>query len=867
MEFSFENCLQAQTFQSKSGGICFRFDDYQTADKLRAVNALFNKYGFKFTYALNTGIPDLLKDTTFWNAAKELENAGHELADQSPSDAIHYFEPNTAAIALSYNGRAGVDHITTGSPNRVCLKYSILNNAGAGDEGNIDISGNRIISKNNGEFAWTKLNNGKVATHLYFPSLGKLVQIGNILNANANNPDTIFVNTIWNEPIALGTYSNIAYRKISPYQLSIDKEGLQLMAEFSMEQFEKYKLKLPKTFIHPGGAHPYVDKQVLKEALEPFGIKCAASYPEQNTGISYYNPHNNLQYCIQGSDISPETQSAAVIKTSIAEAVAKNQILISINHFSSAYGASPFSQMLSNLEQVLIWCKANTIPVKTYQDWSNYLWGGFWDQSEDIFPALQTDLDKNGTADGLTFGTTIIKDTVSGVLYNKNYCLQANSSGTLVSCDRLFGLNRGKNTFYVSTKGGANANDYLTLVVNLPEINASRYYAIPCNSSNFTERSVDIEIPDGINYVSFILNYVSSSNAKIYVSGIKFKSAKKPFLKGKKISRVANQAFTQIDLAQDGACSGYAQTQMQYYILTNGQNIAASLTANRYLNLVPKNNRFWIGLDSIKLAIKAPDNTADTDWIYINSIPCKICKEQTLLLSINKDTLVDATYTWGSKPIDPFLQSTTTNSILVKPSQKTSYFNTLTFKNTSKRTDSILVDLIPSNIITGPFELKRFNGANSVSFTLNYPSYYKIELYQIPVAGETISTNGSNITITRNAGFVGNMEAKLLISTPACKSIIHTLVATTYAVGERELAMEINSPTIYPNPFGQFFSIESTSLKNAKLEVYNLMGAQVFAGMLTDGKNVISAENWLPGIYLVQLITDKQVYQTKVVKE
>ena len=112
--------VQAQTYLAKKAGVCFRFDDYQKPENLEKVRLLFNKHGVKFTYSLNTGLGEIFGDTAFWNVVKRMEADGHELADQSPTDVSHYFEPKTTAEAQTFAGRPGVDHVNS-TYNRVCL--------------------------------------------------------------------------------------------------------------------------------------------------------------------------------------------------------------------------------------------------------------------------------------------------------------------------------------------------------------------------------------------------------------------------------------------------------------------------------------------------------------------------------------------------------------------------------------------------------------------------------------------------------------------------------------------------------------------------------------------------------------------------
>lgn len=869
ISLTFLTTSHAQTYQQKLGGVCFRFDDYQNPANIQQMRALFNKYGYKFTYAVNMGLGELYNDTAFWNVLKQMETDGHEIADQSPSDCSHYFDTKTPEQAQAFANRPGVDHVSivTGSFNRVCLKYQILNANGAGDEGKVDISGNRIISKSAGEFAWSKLNNGRFTSHLYFPTIGKLVTMYDIKNANAADVDTIFVKSFWKEDITLTNSSNVSFKKLTPYDLSIEKEGLQTMTEFTFKIFEAHNLKYPVSFIHPGGSHPYVDRQVLKDAFEPFGYKGGAAYPYEKRGISYYNPKSLNQFSLQGGDITPENNTIDECKKWIAEYNAKNTIVVSINHFTSLGAVYSFPQMLLNLEQILIWCKANGIAVKTYKEWNSYYADGFFDQTDDIFPPLQNDFDKDGAPDGLTLGASGLIDTINGVTYSKNVCFKVSTNGTsLFSTFKIYGLNRGKNTLYLSTKGGLSTNDYLNLVINLPELGISKYVNVATNTTAYTERAVDIEVPNGATYINLSINYYTQTGQRVYVSGIKLKSAKKPSFKAFVIERKAHEVFPNINLSSFAACNGYTQSQLSFFVLTQPNHSTASLTGSS-LRLLPKNNRFWVGIDSIRISVKAPDNTADTTWIQIRSVLGKVCKDQLVLIAITKDTINDLSYAWASKPVDPFLVSTNTNTVYGKPSQLTTYANTITFKNASKRTDSIAIGVLNTVVTNGPFELLRFNGNNSVTFNVSYPAYYGLQYLQLPGSGGSIQQNGSSFTITRNAGYIGNVEAKLWVTTPTCNGIIHTLSATTYAAGLETNSEKLFPILYYPNPFETSFNVRLPEIRNFRLTVFDMSGKLVFSNNYVSAKECsVQTETWKSGMYLIKLESDNQLFTSRMVK-
>ena len=858
--------IYAQTYITKKGGMCFRFDDYQEPEKLKRVLDIFNKHNVKFTYALNTGIGEAFADTAYWNLLKILVRDGHELADQTPTDASHFFETKTVQEAQNYAARPGVDHVTSGSK-RVCLKYTLLSTAGAGDESKVDVKGNRIISKANGEFSWQKLANNRVTAHLYLPSRNAILSLGNIFNANSNDPDTIFVGNFWKEEIDLGTATNIDYKRLSIYDVSIAKEGIQHMAEYTQKVFTKYGLPLPTTFIHPGGRHPYLTSEVLKQALEPLGIKGGASYPFEKMGITYHNPKGINQFQLQGGDISPENQTLAEINAYIAEFFAKNNIIVSINHLNAFGSGNSLDQMLDRLEQMVVWCKSNNVPIKTYKDWIQVISDSYFDQTFDIFPPLQNDFDKNGIPDGLAMGNSSLRDTINGVAYSKNVCFSVAATTNVFSISRLYGLSRGKNTLYLSTKGGSSIQDYFNVLIDMPEINFTRTVQVYSNTTAYTERSIDIEVPAGVSYINLTLTYQTQTNKRAYVSGFKLRTFKKPSFKTMLVKRNAHEAFQPINLNNFAACNGYTAAQLQFAILRAPIHLNASLINLRELRLIPKNNRFWSGFDSLQVRVRAPDNTADTAWLYIQSMPGKLCVGAISAISINTDTLLDQSYAFSAIPADPMLNPTNAAKVWVKPTSNTRYRNTITFKNATKRTDSILVEVIPSEVIVGSSDTKHFGAANSLMYTLNYPAHLQVYGYGNSNNSDII-INNQTITVPKPAGFSGVIKTELFVGSPTCYASIHTLYSSTYPTDLSENSFDTEM-LIYPNPFTQEINLVNLPSSTWKIQLYNMSGAALYEpNFAIEGG--IEQKIQLPaleaGIYVLKLSSENQVFTRKIIK-
>ncbi|MCF8254117.1 MAG: T9SS type A sorting domain-containing protein [Bacteroidia bacterium] len=855
----------AQVVVPKKAGVCFRFDDFHQVADLEKVRALFNKHGLKFTYALNSSIGEVFGDSSYWNFLKTIQNEGHELADQSPTDVSHYFEPKENFEAMSYSGRPGIDHVNS-ALNKVCLKYTLLSTTGSGDEGKIDIKGNQIISKTAGEFAYSKLINLRYTTHFWIPGANKLVTFVDLRNANPNDVDTAYVKSFWKEDIDLGTYSNVDYKKITPYELTLDKEGLQAMAEFTLKIFARHNLSRPFSFIHPGGAHPYIDRAKLADVFSALGYSGGASYPSVRNGISYFNGKNDKQFCFQGGDFTPEYVPIADCKSAISERFAKNVVAISINHISSLGAVYPTDEMLASLESLLIWCKANNITVDTYQNWTNYLYNSYFDQTDDYFPPIQNDLNADNKPDGYSIQNLSLIDKVNGLPYNNNYCISVSSSGNIFSITELNGLNKGINTLKMSTKGGKNQYDYFSIVLDFPELNKTQQFFVYTSTANYTETAINFNVPEGVTYLNLSFNYNTDKAQRVYLSGIKLSSAKKPSFKATTFYRNAREAFQPITMANHAFCNGYPGSQLNFSVLNQPVNLTASLQGGKVLNLIPKANRFWVGQDSLRLRVIAPDNTVDTAWFYISSVAEKVCNGAIIDLTINRDSINDKSYQWSSLPIDASLVNASFPYAQARPTQNAVYTAKVTNKNNAVTSHAINLEVLPSRMYEGPYETKRFNGATSIDYVLNYPDYLKIYLGEFPQANSGISISGKTVTVTRDPSFVGNIENVVYVSSPTCEIIQHTLYATTYATGLTQMDA-MDNLVFYPNPVQSKLTIKGLNPGKWEIEIYDYNGKLVMANLIqSEIDNSLDLEGLFPGIYLVKVSNPTQQIVKRILK-
>ena len=76
----------------KIGGVCFRIDDTQSPNNLKALDSIFSKHGKRFTYAPNTQIANFTQSADFWSTLKFLQVRGHEIGDHTPNHYTQFFD-------------------------------------------------------------------------------------------------------------------------------------------------------------------------------------------------------------------------------------------------------------------------------------------------------------------------------------------------------------------------------------------------------------------------------------------------------------------------------------------------------------------------------------------------------------------------------------------------------------------------------------------------------------------------------------------------------------------------------------------------------------------------------------------------------
>ena len=161
---------------------------------------------------------------------------------------------------------------------------------------------------------------------------------------------------------------------------------------------------------------------------------------------------------------------------------------------------------------------------------------------------------------------------------------------------------------------------------------------------------------------------------------------------------------------------------------------------------------------------------------------------------------------------------------------------------------------------TQSFKIWNSNALKNITLTAIFEygsSYFDIELqHELPY--ELAPHHSFDVTIT----LVHFPEQQTGVSI----KVENSDQTKTFVVGIDEglSVPKLTSETqLYPNPTTGLFTVEATDL--AKVEVYNLVGQKVFEtenGQRTT-ENCIDATNWNKGLYLVHLIDQNGVVETK----
>ncbi|GAB1449534.1 hypothetical protein MASR2M44_25630 [Bacteroidota bacterium] len=499
-------------FSQKLAGVNFRFDDYQSPANLRAINNLFNSHQLRFNYGLNAS--RLLSDTAYRNAVREIWLAGHELSDHTPDHSTIFFNLNANADTLQFVGHPGVDHF---NGKKVCLKIDSVATSTWVGEGLVNIIGSTLISQAPGEFR--QMNGSVYYSNIYVPALDRVFTYSNLRNLNVSDPDTMTIQTVWGETVNYPSLTGLTHERVTQYDVFLTEDAWQLLRQRTVQICQSFGIDAPLSFFMPTGNYPMLRPDLFSSGPGLVGpLASGAAYAGNSAKVyNEFNPTGSRKFGLHGGDFKDEQNSAASIAGIIADNAAKHQCSFSQSHFSNLTGG--ITGYISRLDTLLTWCKQNGIPVLTNQQWAAVLYDSIANPLVNIFPMLQVDKNRNGFPDGYSTPWAVF-DTTDGVAFSGNRNWQRTSNGIITNVNGLGGLEKGANTFKISTKGFA--GDSVRLVISYPEGGfASQTLMIPANTSNWQEYELVITIPVSVSRINLAFNAAKRSvPGPIKISGI-----------------------------------------------------------------------------------------------------------------------------------------------------------------------------------------------------------------------------------------------------------------------------------------------------------------------------------------------------------
>lgn len=498
-------------FYNKTGGVCFRVEDHQSAANWRGLLNTFATYNAKLTLGINAS--RLIGDTAAVNALKELAAAGHEIADHTPDHSMAFFNVNLVQDTNIYRGNAGVDHFTG---KKVCLKIDSVITSNYSLEGLVNVNGNILISQNNGE--WKTMGAPVYYSNIYLPYNNQTYTYTNLLNKNMNDPDTLTLQSYWGETVNLGIQTGLAHHRVTQYDIKPSASALFLLMNRTQYILDSLGLPRPVTFLQPSGNYAMLNRAEAKAFfgnLHGFvagGVYTATAfkcYNEVNTG-------NDKQFAFHGPDFKEENTSALSIIGTIADNSAKHHSSFGLSMMYNMTGGR--TAYLQRCDSILNWCNTHGIPVRTMAQWASYLYDSIPNPFVNVIPALNKDLNKNGVPDGYSSPAASF-DTTDGTSFSGNCSYSRNSNGTLATTQNLGGLEKGSNILLLSTKGMV--GDSVRVTISFPETNQSTLLVVPANTATFTEYSYTLTIPALVSRMTLTYTAMKRTNpGNIKISGL-----------------------------------------------------------------------------------------------------------------------------------------------------------------------------------------------------------------------------------------------------------------------------------------------------------------------------------------------------------
>jgi hypothetical protein len=310
-----------------------------------------------------------------------------------------------------------------------------------------------------------------------------------------------------------------------------------------------------------------------------------------------------------------------------------------------------------------------------------------------------------------------------------------------------------------------------------------------------------------------------------------------------------------------GGCSAATSTSLVVLpqpTLSIAGNTAICAGQSASLTVSGASNYLWsTGGSLATLVISPPSNTVLTVTgtssagcsgsaaVAVNSASLPVLNVSGNLVCAGKPTTVTvsgaAFYLWNT--------GNTSNSTVITPTAAVSY--TVMASNTSgcqsNKVIQVTVTPMPKIVVSGNFSVcagefhtYSVNGADSLWWDGTYTNSFTLVAQQSASYQVTGVNNPGNCSTTKN----------VFVNVAACTSLI-------------ELMNEEINPFVYPNPATGSFSIRGSA--NATINIFNLVGEEVFAALMQDQTEEIDCSGFAAGFYIVKVSANGQSKTQRII--
>ncbi len=709
--------VTAQPFPTKKGGISFRVDNNPSLTKLHQVDSLFSLYGQKFSMAITSWIfpiaPDYVDTLISYNAK------GYEVMDNSPTHQTQFFNLLNPTDTTLFVGKPGVHHVNA---DRVCLAYSAVDTSQSHNEGLINVFGNMVISQDPGEFG--NLTGNPYFFAFYINTNNSVCLWYNLSAVIPTDPDTVYLKSLWEEPVNFGNMVNLQYHKLTQVNVLMQPEAIQLLGERSLALFDQHNIPRPVSWIHPVGQMPMLDGYQVKANLgNMLQYKAGSNYiNEAYLCYNEYNPYGISQFGMQNDKISISNHTFAYNKERIANAVAKHYVNIDVSTLGGTLGG--WNNYLVRLDSLLNWCTVNDIQIGTYSQWKTWLYDSVPNRVINIFPNLAVDLDGNNYPDGFDQESSITSqfDTTDGVTFSGGRSFVLTEQGTFCKVTQLAGLEKGKNFFTVYTKNVGPDSSKVKATFSFPETGLVQELNFTVDTSKWSKHSGFVTVPGSVSVMNIVITRTDTMPDTLKISGMGFRSAGFLTTSAYPTRTVyQNEQFSQIDLYQLVIDTIYNPATITWSV--EGADVMSfrDLTSQYMLPLKPQS--FWIGSDSAWLMALSPDGLRDSCRLSFSSLPLDgVCPGLPITITL-LDTLDNDFIQWTSVPDDTTLSNPNIYNPTANPPITTLYKVTVINPQGPVYKDSLLVVRYPVPSPYLPPDTNICEG-DSVTLTVSGGLYY-----------------------------------------------------------------------------------------------------------------------------------------------